>query len=166
LNVIELQARAVNDLEVNSHLLTLIGDDENTDATTTTIESLGDTLEEVALVKDGNTLLDITSLGHGDNEAILADVKNTVLLEDRTKHVLDHDGWGWVRDEAGLLMKGLGEEVNTKVTVLTSLRGGGDADDLAGAALKDQEVADADVVARDGDGVGRSHGARSECGTR
>jgi hypothetical protein len=44
--------------------------------------------------------------------------------------------------------------------VLASLGGGGDADDLARAALKDQEIANADVVAGDGDGVG-SHGART-----
>jgi hypothetical protein len=54
-------------------------------------------------------------------------------------------------------MELLGEEVNTEVTVLASLRGGGDADDLARAALEDQEIANADVVAGDGDGVGGSH---------
>jgi hypothetical protein len=54
----------------------------------------------------------------------------------------------------------LGEEVNTEVTVLTSLSRGGDANDLARTALQDQQVADPDVVARDGDGVG-NHGAGS-----
>lgn len=57
-------------------------------------------------------------------------------------------------------MELLGEEVNTEVAVLASLRGGGNADDLTRAALKNQEIANADVVAGDGDGVGRSHGAR------
>jgi len=52
----------------------------------------------------------------------------------------------------------LGEEVNTEVAVLASLSRGGDADDLARAALQDQQVADPDVVAGDGDGVG-NHGA-------
>ena len=37
--------------------------------------------------------------------------------------------------------------------MLASLGRSGDADDLARAALQDQEVANADVVARDGDGV-------------
>ena len=39
--------------------------------------------------------------------------------------------------------------------MLASLRGDSDADDLAGTALEDQEVAHADEVAWDGDGVGR-----------
>ena len=55
-------------------------------------------------------------------------------------------------------MKLLGEEVNTEVAVLAGLGGSGDADDLAWSSLEDEQVADADVVAGDGDGVGRSHG--------
>jgi hypothetical protein len=47
----------------------------------------------------------------------------------------------------------LGEEVNTQVSVLASGRGGGDTDDLARAALEDQEITETDVVAWDGDGV-------------
>jgi hypothetical protein len=50
----------------------------------------------------------------------------------------------------------LGEEVNSQVPVLASGRGGGNADDLARAALKDQQIANADVVGGDGDSVGRS----------
>jgi hypothetical protein len=154
-----LQAGTVDDLVVDSELLAIIVDDKDADGAAAVVERLSQTLEEVALVKDRKTLLDITSLGHGDNTAILADVKNTVLLEDRTQHVLDDDGRGRVGDEAGLLMELLGEEVNTEVAVLASLGRRGDADDLARAALEDQEIANADVVAGDGDGVGRSHGA-------
>jgi len=150
----------VYDLVVDSHLLTIIGDDENADATTAVVEGLSQAVEKAALVKDGKTLLDIAALSHGDDATVLADVENAVLLEDRAEHVLDNDGWARVGDEAGLLMELLGEEVNTEVTVLTSLGGGGDADDLARAALKDQEIANADVVAWDGDGVRGSHGAR------
>jgi hypothetical protein len=149
----------VDDLVVDGELLTLIVDDEDADAAATVVEGLGQAVEEVALVKDGETLLDIASLGHGDNAAVLADVENTVLLEDRTKHVLDDDGGGRVGDEAGLLMELLGEEIHTKIAVLASLGGRGDANDLARAALEDQEIANADVVAGDGDGVGGSHGA-------
>jgi len=43
------------------------------------------------------------------------------LLEDWTKHVLHHDRRARVADEAGLLVKLLGEQVNTEVAVLTSL---------------------------------------------
>lgn len=147
----------MHDLVVNSHLQAIIVDDQDTDTATTVVEGLGQTLEKVALVKDGKALLDIASLGHGDHTAILADIKDTVLLEDRTKHVLDNDGRGRVGDEAGLLMKLLGEEVNTEVAVLAGLGRGGNADDLARAALKNQEITNADVVARNGNGVGRSH---------
>jgi hypothetical protein len=42
--------------------------------------------------------------------------------------------------------------------VLASGRRGGDADDLARTALKDQEITEADVVAGNGDGVGRDAG--------
>jgi hypothetical protein len=147
----------VNDLVVDSHLHTIVIDDENTDAATAVVEGLGEAASQTTLVEDGKALLDITGLGHGDHAAVLADVENTVLLEDRTEHVLDNDGRGRVGDEAGLLMELLGEEVNTEVTVLASLGGGGDADDLARTALKDQEVADADVVARDSDSLGGSH---------
>lgn len=147
----------MDDLVVDSHLQTLIVDDQDADTATTVVEGLSQALEKVALVKDGKTLLDVTSLGHGNDTAILTDVKNTVLLEDGTEHVLNNDGRGRVGDEAGLFMELLGEEVDTKVAVLASLGGGGDANDLARAALKDQEIANADVVAGDGDCVGRSH---------
>jgi len=149
----------VDDLVVDSHLLTIISDNEDADTATSVVKGLGEAGEKAALVEDGKTLLDITRLGHGDNTAVLTDVKNAVLLEDRAEHVLDDDGRGRVGDEGGLLMKLLGEEVNTKVTMLASLGRGGDADDLARTPLEDQEIANADVVARDGDGVGRRHGA-------
>ena len=51
-------------------------------------------------------------------------------------------------------MQLLGEEINTQVSVLSGRRRGGDSDDLAWSTLKDQEIAQADVVCRDGDGVG------------
>jgi len=144
----------MDDFVVDSHLLTVIIDDKDADAATAVVERLCQAGEETTLVKDRKALLDITSLGHGNDGAILTDVKNTVLLEDRAEHVLDNDGWCRVGDEARLLMELLGEEVNTEVAMLTSLGRGSDADDLARATLKDQEIANADVVARDGDGVG------------
>jgi len=152
-----LQPGSVNNLVVDSHLHTIVIDDEDTDAATAVVEGLGQAGDETALVKDGKTLLDIARLGHGNNATVLTDVKNTVLLEDRSEHVLDNDGRSRVGDEGGLLMELLGEQVNTEVTVLASLGGGGDADDLARAALEDQEIANADVVAGDGDSLGGSH---------
>jgi len=105
------------------------------------------------LINDGNSLLDITSLGHGNNGTIL-DIKNSVLLEDRAEHGLDDDRWAWVGDERRLLMQLSGEEINAQVSVLTSGSRGGDTDHLAWAALEDQEITNTDVVARDGNGVG------------
>lgn len=147
----------MDDLVVDSHLHTIVVDDEDADGATAVVEGLGEAGSKTALVKDGKTLLDVTSLGHGNNTAVFTDVKNAVLLEDRAEHVLNNDRRGGVGDEGGLLVQLLGEEVNTEVAVLASLRRGGDADDLARAALEDQEIANADVVAGDGDGVGGSH---------
>lgn len=148
----------MDDLVVNSHLATIVVDDEDTNAATAVVEAVGETAEKAALVKDRKALLDVTGLGHGDDHAVVTDVKDTVLLEDRAEHVLDNDRGAGVADEGRLLVELLGEEVNTEVTVLASLGRGGDADDLARAALQDQQVADPDVVAGDGDGVG-NHGA-------
>ena len=89
------------------------------------------------MVNDRETLLDISSLCHGDDAAIIADVKDTVLLEDGTKHVLDDDGGSGIGDEARLFMKLLGEEIDTEVAVLAGLSGRGDADDLAWTTLED-----------------------------
>jgi hypothetical protein len=152
-----LQPGAVNDLVVNSHLHAIIVDDKDTDAASAIVERLCEARHKRALVEDGKALLDVARLGHGNDATILTDVEDTVLLEDRAEHVLDNDGRSRVGDEGGLLVELLGEQVDTEVAVLASLRGGGDTDHLAGAALENQEIADADVVARDGDGVGRSH---------
>jgi hypothetical protein len=148
----------VDDLVVDGQLTALIVDDKDADAATTVVEALGEASEEAGLVKDREALLDVTSLGHGDDVAVITDVKDTVLLEDRAEHVLDDNRRAGVADEGRLLVQLLGEEVNTEVAVLASLSRGGDADDLARAALQDQQVADPDVVAGDGDGVG-NHGA-------
>lgn len=152
-NKICLETRAVNDLHVDSHLATVVADDEDTNAAAAGLESLLEAVPQAALVNDGEALLDITGLGHGDNGAILH-VKNAVLLEHGAEHGLDDDARGRVGDERGLLMQLLGEEVNTEVTVLASGSRGGDADDLARAALEDEDVAKTDVVARDRHGVG------------
>jgi len=62
-----LHAGSVDGLHVNDKLTTLVGDDENTNASTSAGESLGQSLPEVGLVNDLEALLDITGLGHGDN---------------------------------------------------------------------------------------------------
>jgi hypothetical protein len=79
-----LQPGSVDNLVVDSHLHTIVIDDEDADAATAVVERLCQAGDETALVKDGKALLDITRLGHGDNATVLTDVENTVLLEDRT----------------------------------------------------------------------------------
>lgn len=86
-----LQPGAVDDLVVDSHLETIVVDDEDTDGAAAVVEGLSKAGSKTALVKDGESLLDIASLGHGNNTAILTDVENAVLLEDRAEHVLDND---------------------------------------------------------------------------
>jgi hypothetical protein len=61
-------------------------------------------------------------------------------------------------------MELLGEEVDTKVAVLAGGSRGRDADDLAGAALEDEDVTKADVVAGDGDSVGTGLGLGGRAG--
>jgi len=148
-----LKAGAVNNLHVNSHLAAVVSDDQHTDGAATGLERLLEAVPEGRLVNDGEVLLDVAGLGHGDDGAVLH-VENTVLLEDGAEHGLDHDGGGGVGHEGGLLVELLGEEVDTEVTVLAGGGGGGDPDHLARAALEDEDVTEADVVAGDGDGVG------------
>jgi hypothetical protein len=84
----------------------------------------------------------------------ISEVKNTVLLEDRTQHGLNDDRRAWVRDERRLFMQLLSEEVDPQISVLAGGGRGGNADDLARTALKHQEIAHAYVMSGDGDGVG------------
>lgn len=154
----------MDDLVVDGHLAALVVDDEDADGSAAVVEGVGEAAEEAALVEDREALLDIAGLGHGDDAAVIADVEDAVLLEDRAEHVLDNNRGARVADEGGLLVQLLGEEVDTEVAVLAGLSRGGDADDLARAALQDQQVADPDVVAGDGDGVGNHVARRNGAG--
>lgn len=143
----------MDDLVVDNKLATTIVDDQSTNTSTALSERFADAVEETALVNDGETLFDVASLGHGNKAGVFAHIKDAVSLVDRAKHALDHDGWGWVGDEAGLFVQLAGEQVNTEITVLASLRGNGDTDHLARTALEDQQITHADEVAGDGDGI-------------
>jgi hypothetical protein len=57
----------VNNLHVNTELTTLVRDDEDADGATASIKCLLETTTKVGLVDDWEALLDITSLGHGNN---------------------------------------------------------------------------------------------------
>ena len=109
----------MNDLHVDSELTAAIVEDKDTNAATAGLKGAGQAGPKVRLVNDRQGLLDVASLGHGDDNTVLQ-VEDTVLLEDRAEHRLHDDAGGWVGDEGRLLMQLLGEEVNTKVAVLAS----------------------------------------------
>lgn len=143
----------MDNLHVDGELTAAVIEDEDTDAATAALEGGAEALPQVGLLNDGQALLDVTALGHGDDAAV-GHVEDAVLLEDGAEHGLDDDGGLRVGDERRLLVQLLGEQVDAQVAVLAGGGRGGDADDLAGAALQHQEVAQADVVARNGDRVG------------
>lgn len=105
---------------------------------------------EITLVNNLETLLDLTSLGHGNELAIVTNVDQTVLLEDRAEKGVENHRWRRVRNDTRLLVKLLGEKVNTKIPVLASLSTGGNTNDLARAMLQDHEITNADVVTGNG----------------
>lgn len=144
----------VNDLVVNSQLLSVVGNNQDPDGTRALSESLPQLIPEIALVNDLQSLLDLTRLGHGDELSVITNVNEPVLLEDWAQEGVKDDGWRWVRDDTWLLVELLGEEVNTEVPVLTGLSRGGNADNLAWTVLEDNQVTNADVVAGDGEGGG------------
>lgn len=139
----------MDNLDVDGELAALVREDEDANAAAASVEGTVDLLPEVGLVEDTETLLDLAGLGHA-GEGTVRHVENTVLLEDRAEHGLDDNTGRGVGYERRLLVELLGEQVNTEVAVLAGSRGGGDADNLAGTALEDQDIAIADVVARNG----------------
>lgn len=145
--------RKMDDLVVDGQLLAVVRDDQDTDGSGSMAESLLQAAPEVSLVNNLQTLLDLTGLGHGNKSSVITDVDEAVLLEDRSKERVENDGRRWVRDDTRLLVKLLGEQVNTEVTVLASLSRGGDTDDLARTVLEDDQITNTDVVARDGEGA-------------
>ena len=142
-----LQSGAVYDLVVNDKLSATIVDDKSSDTSTTIVESSANLVEETTLVNDRHALLDIASLSHADKLTILTDVKDSVLLEDRSEHALDNDGWLWVAAERALLVQLSCEEVDAEVSVLTGLARLRDSDDLAWSSLEDQKITNPDEVA-------------------
>jgi len=86
-----LEPRAVDDLVVDGKLASSVIDDHDAHASSSIGERFIKVSPEGALVDDGKVLLYIASLGHGNDVAIITDVEDAVLLEDRPEHVLDDD---------------------------------------------------------------------------
>lgn len=144
----------MDDLHVDGQLAAAVIEDEDADGAAAALKGRVEARPEVGLVNDGKVGLDVAGLGHGDDAAV-GHVEDAVLLEDGAEHGLDDNAGLGVGDEGRLLVELLGEEVDAEVAVLAGGGRGGDADDLAGAALQHQEVAEADVVAGDGHRVGQ-----------
>lgn len=143
----------MDDLVINCQFASSIIDDQNPNTASTIGKSIVEPGPQPALINNWETLLDITSFGHGHDTSIITDVKNTVLLEDRTEHTLNDDRGRWVGYEAGFFMKLLGEEIDSEVAMLSSLSGRGDPNHLAWSTLNDQQIANPDMMAGNGDGV-------------
>ena len=62
-----LQTRAVDDLHVNAELAAAVVENKDANAATAGVEGSLEAVPEVGLVHDGEVLLDIASLGHGDD---------------------------------------------------------------------------------------------------
>ena len=154
------KSRPVDDLVVNHQLPTTVVDDHGSNAASAVCKSGIDLGVEPTLVDNPETLLDITSLGHADDSAVRTHVENAVLLVDRAEHALHIDAGLWVAHEGALFLELTSKEIDTQISVLTRLRRGRDAYDLARASLKDDKVADADELARDRDTVGREAATR------
>ncbi len=146
----------MDDLIINCQFTASIVDYQDTNTTSTVGEGVVKPGPQTTLVNDWKTLLDIAGLGHCNNATVVTNVEDTILLENRTEHALDDDRRRRVRHEARLLMELLGEEIDSKVAMLTSLSRSGDTNDLARTALNDQQIANADMVAGNGNGVGPS----------
>jgi len=142
----------MHNLVVDCKLLAVVRDDKHTNGTGTTAESLLQAAPQVTLVNNLQALLDLAGFGHSNKLVVIANVDETVLLEDRAKQRMEDNRGGGMRDNTRLLVELFGEKVNTEVTVLTSLGRSGDTDDLAGTVLKDHKITDADVMAGNSEG--------------
>lgn len=119
---IYLQSRAVNHLQVDNQLASTLVDHQHPDTSVSLVVGTLDLFEKVALVDDGDALLDVAALGHGHDLAIVADVQNTVLLEDGAEHGLHHDRGLGVAHKGALLVQFPCEQVHAEVSVLARLR--------------------------------------------
>lgn len=81
----------MDDLVVHSKFTASIIDDQYTDTATAVGEGFIESRPQSTLVNNWKALLHIASLGHGNNATIIANVKDSVLLENGAEHVLHND---------------------------------------------------------------------------
>ena len=148
-----LQSGSMHNPIVDSELLTTVIQYEHAHATTSIVKRIAQSFKQTALVKYRQAMLHVASLCHGDNASVATNVKHTVLLKDRSEHVLHDNRWARVRDKRALLMQLFREEINTEIAVLASCRRGCDANHLAWSTLKNEQVTQPDVMTWDRDCV-------------
>ena len=127
----------MNDFVVHSKLMSTIVDDHDSHATTAVRKRFIEPRPQTTLINYSKSLLDISSLSHRYNPPIVANIKHTICLEDRTQHILHNHRRCRIGDEARLLLQLLREEIHAQIAILTSLSGCGNTNDLAGATLQD-----------------------------
>lgn len=66
-NLFVLQVGAVEHLHVDGHLAPVVVDDEHADGAAAGVKGLLESIPKVGLVDDGQGLLDVAGLGHGNN---------------------------------------------------------------------------------------------------
>lgn len=150
----------MDDFVVDNQFPAAVIDDQSSDTASSVCKGTVDLVVQAALIDDGKALLDLSTLGHADEPAIIANVQNPILPVDRAQHALHDDRVGRVADKGALFVKLTGEEIDTQVSKLAGLGRGRDPDDLARTTLQDHQITHTDEVAWDGDSVNRVSSAR------
>jgi len=83
-----LKSGTVHQFKVNSQFIRTITENQDANTSATISKGVIQSSPQASLVGNAKGLLNITILGHGDDATILADIKETILLEDRTLHRL------------------------------------------------------------------------------
>ena len=73
----------MDDFIVHSKLAAAIINDKHAHTAAAIGKRVIESRPQTTLINDRKTLLDVSSFGHCNNTAVITDVKDTVLLEDR-----------------------------------------------------------------------------------
>lgn len=111
----------MNSLVIHCELSALIGNNQYTNRARSTTKGLLQTRPEMSLINNLESLLDFPSLRHCNELAVLSDINEPVLFENRAKKGVKDNGRRGMGNHTWLLVELLGEQINTKVTVLASL---------------------------------------------
>jgi len=81
----------MNDLVVNNELSATIVNDQSSYTASAIREGSLNIGVKTIVVDDWKTLLDVTGLGHADDETVATNVENAILPKNGTTHALDVD---------------------------------------------------------------------------